>query len=158
MDKINEVSYIVSRTTGQFAEVPCHSVHGIDLEVWTSISVELPLEVPISVHPDGVIETKEDYFRLMMVDGERVEFISIPAVEIEKPRGWKSRGEKDIYYVKSTRFGLKYKCKFCGRENLGYGAASHMHWRGCIKRSDADLTEDKDEGRSKVKRGVEEQK
>jgi hypothetical protein len=138
MKEINEVSYIVNQDSGQFAEVPCHSVHGIDLDVWSSISVELPIEVPNSVHPDGVIETKEDYFKLM-VDGERVEFTSIPAVEIEKPRGWKSRGEKSLYYVKSTQFGLKYKCKFCGRENLGYGAANHMHWRGCIKKGQGSL-------------------
>jgi hypothetical protein len=95
MKEINEVSYIVNKSSGQFAEVPSYSVHGIDLDIWFSISVELPLEVSNSVHPDGVIENKEDYFRLM-VDGERVEFTSIPAVEIEKPRGWKSKGEEKL--------------------------------------------------------------
>ena len=48
----------------------------------------------------------------------------------DKPSGWKGKKRDDsTYYTKSTKYGVKYKCKWCGKESLGIGA--YNHWRWC---------------------------
>lgn len=50
----------------------------------------------------------------------------------DKPHSnWKGKKRDDkIFYTISTQYGVKYKCKFCGKENLGLG--SYNHWKYCI--------------------------
>ena len=136
-----EFFYVVNRELGQYAETPCHLVRGIS-EEWIPVTIELPYWVDTQVHPDGEIRTKEEFFSLMMTE-DKVDFFSIEAVELPRQRNWKAnRGS--LYFIKSSRYGRRYKCKFCGKDNLGIGDFERMHYRGCIKRLRKQLTNELD--------------
>lgn len=45
-----------------------------------------------------------------------------------KPSGWKG-GREAAWWTKSTKYGLRYKCPWCMKDNLGIGG--NMHRDGC---------------------------
>lgn len=47
-----------------------------------------------------------------------------------KPSGWKGpRGA--LYWTKSTKYGMEYKCPYCGKVSRGISDRKRMHWNGC---------------------------
>jgi len=50
-----------------------------------------------------------------------------------KPAGWLGKADdgKD-YWLKSSTFGIKSKCRHCGLEAMGYGSADR-HYKTCSK-------------------------
>ncbi len=50
---------------------------------------------------------------------------------IRKPSGWKNDHVGSPFWIKSSKYGQKYKCKTCGRENLGIGRG-HNHEHDCV--------------------------
>lgn len=62
---------------------------------------------------------------------------------LPKPSGWKG-SRSDVWWAKSSSYGLRYKYPYCGRETLGvvWGPAStKMHWSTCPKIRVADAEE-----------------
>jgi len=44
--------------------------------------------------------------------------------KIKKPSGWKQKGS---FWVKSSKYGLRYMCPVCGKKALGTNFKSDMH-------------------------------
>jgi hypothetical protein len=53
----------------------------------------------------------------------------------QRPSGWQDGGGS--FWIKSSKYGQKYKCKLCSREVLGYHGADdyRMHWSSCEQRA-----------------------
>ncbi len=50
--------------------------------------------------------------------------------ELKRPKGWKDHVNRNsFFWVKFTRFGQRYLCKFCGKDTLGIGG--NNHWKDC---------------------------
>ena len=46
-----------------------------------------------------------------------------------KPSGWKDGGE--VWLNDRSRYGMRYRCKSCGREGAGYGFGIDSHNADC---------------------------
>jgi hypothetical protein len=65
------------------------------------------------------------------------ELLGVPASDLrtdlfKRPPGWKDNlNPESCFWIKSTKYGQRYLCKFCGRDNLGIGGASRNHRPDC---------------------------
>ncbi len=58
---------------------------------------------------------------------EVIGFGGLRVTRFKVPRGWTD--DRQHFYTKDSTYGVKYKCKVCDKEHLGYGR--HNHWTFC---------------------------
>lgn len=68
-------------------------------------------------YEDAEAQAKKDF-------GQHCYVRSLAAV-----RGTWKEGSSDLFWTRDSQYGVKYKCKVCGKENLGRGA--YNHWPEC---------------------------
>lgn len=89
-----------------------------------SVSTKLRREQPLAglyakSHTEALKVAQEDF----------------PSLKVEVHRfyppggAWKDTSR--LYWTKESKYGLKYKCKACDKENLGMGEGRYNHWPFC---------------------------
>lgn len=82
--KMNSFSYVVNSNLHQLFIVPCHTNGGLDSS-WVPVSVDLPMFIkPRKGFENGIIETKEDYFKVFHPDEKIIEMPSEILSEVTK--------------------------------------------------------------------------